>query len=262
MAKKFLDNTGLSHLINLIQGMPDDQTIGYTTETGLHVLDGSITPNKISSLQQLRYEMGLGNTLGALPIENGGTGLTSEAAIKEWLESLLDLSGGGGGSIESTFLKFNAPQTYDYYNWQQADEYCDRVTLFGDSPDVGWFSNFKSNVNYIEFPYTGTYSVSITGNLQKDSTTWTYTYIALLWNRIESSIHYTNLTSSGGRPTQSYYSDRAYDTGSLPINFVYDNISINKGETLALYFGCWGVNENKGGTLDVTNLNIQIQRLS
>ena len=109
MAKKFLDNTGLSHLIDLIQGMPDDQTIGYTTEAGLHVLDGGITPDKISSLQQLRYEMGLGNTLGALPIENGGTGLTSEAAIKEWLESLLDLSGGGGGSgdfsaVQTTFI--------------------------------------------------------------------------------------------------------------------------------------------------------------
>ena len=107
MAKKFLDNTGLSHLIDLIQGMPDDQTIGYTTEAGLHVLDGGITPDKISSLQQLRYEMGLGNTLGALPIENGGTGLTSEAAIKEWLESLLDLSGGGGGEDQAAMFSIN-----------------------------------------------------------------------------------------------------------------------------------------------------------
>lgn len=112
MAKKFLDNTGLSHLINLIQGMPDDQTIGYTTETGLHVLDGSITPNKISSLQQLRYEMGLGNTLGALPIENGGTGCSTEEQIKEWLEGLLDFAHNTGTTAGVYLTNGNGSWTF------------------------------------------------------------------------------------------------------------------------------------------------------
>ena len=156
MAKKFLDNTGLSHLIDLIQGMPDDQTIGYTTEAGLHVLDGGITPDKISSLQQLRYEMGLGNTLGALPIENGGTGLTSEAAIKEWLESLLDLSGGGGG--EFYYAQFSA----------HADSYSgNRVgTVF--EYDVyalsqQGFTPVEENYSYskLRFDHAGTYAVTI-----------------------------------------------------------------------------------------------------
>ena len=157
MAKKFLDNTGLSHLIDLIQGMPDDQTIGYTTEAGLHVLDGGITPDKISSLQQLRYEMGLGNTLGALPIENGGTGLTSEAAIKEWLESLLDLSGGGGGS-EFYYAQFSAradsisgnkvgtPFEYDV----------DALSQVGFTPIEEQYSYFT-----LRFNHAGTYVVTI-----------------------------------------------------------------------------------------------------
>lgn len=49
MTKKFLDNTGLSHLIDKIQQMPDNETIGYNTTDGLHILDGSITSNKLAS---------------------------------------------------------------------------------------------------------------------------------------------------------------------------------------------------------------------
>ena len=41
------------------------------------IADGAVTPEKISDLAELRGEMGLGNTLGALPISSGGTGVTT-----------------------------------------------------------------------------------------------------------------------------------------------------------------------------------------
>lgn len=43
------------------------------------IADGAVTPEKISDLAELRGEMGLGYTLGALPVESGGTGKTSIA---------------------------------------------------------------------------------------------------------------------------------------------------------------------------------------
>lgn len=37
----------------------------------------------MSNLQEIRKEMGLGDTLGALPVENGGTGCTNADGIKK-----------------------------------------------------------------------------------------------------------------------------------------------------------------------------------
>ena len=44
---------------------------------------GEITPDKIGDKQQLRADMGLGNTLGALPITTGGTGCTNIQDVRE-----------------------------------------------------------------------------------------------------------------------------------------------------------------------------------
>lgn len=67
MTKKFLDNTGLSHLIDKIQQMPDNETIGYNTTDGLHLLDGSITEDKIEkNFYNTIINSGGGSAPGAL----------------------------------------------------------------------------------------------------------------------------------------------------------------------------------------------------
>lgn len=62
-------------------GTPDEVTITKTADKKLAVKDGGITPEKIADLAEMRGEMGLGNTLEALAIENGGTGCTTEDAV-------------------------------------------------------------------------------------------------------------------------------------------------------------------------------------
>lgn len=47
MVRKFLDDTGLSRLISLIKGMPDDKTIEYDSVDGMRVKDGGITEGKL-----------------------------------------------------------------------------------------------------------------------------------------------------------------------------------------------------------------------
>ena len=61
----------------------DDITIGYTSDNKLQVKDEAVTPEKISDLTELRGEMGLGNTLGALPISCGGTGATTPELARQ-----------------------------------------------------------------------------------------------------------------------------------------------------------------------------------
>lgn len=58
----------------------DEVTIGINSDGNLYVKDGSIDVAKIENVQALRNEMGLGNTLSALPVANGGTGATTASA--------------------------------------------------------------------------------------------------------------------------------------------------------------------------------------
>lgn len=84
---KFMSEPGTTRLIQQIKSMPDQLTIDYDETDGLHVIDGSITANKIADkavtsnkiadFAELRGEMGLGNTLGVLDPQYGGTGRTS-----------------------------------------------------------------------------------------------------------------------------------------------------------------------------------------
>lgn len=64
MAVKYLGGVGLAQLVKRVKA---DRTLKA----------GEVTPDKIGNKQQLRADMGLGNTLGALPLTNGGTGATS-----------------------------------------------------------------------------------------------------------------------------------------------------------------------------------------
>lgn len=108
-AEKGLGSTGLERLIGRIKAyvMPDNATIerkqdgtlglksgGIQSEflsngcvttdkiassavTSDKLADGSVDIGAIADVPGLRAEMGLGNTLGALPVANGGTGATS-----------------------------------------------------------------------------------------------------------------------------------------------------------------------------------------
>ena len=64
MAVKYMGGAGLAQLVKRVKA---DRTLKA----------GEVTPDKVGNKQQLRADMGLGNTLGALPLINGGTGETS-----------------------------------------------------------------------------------------------------------------------------------------------------------------------------------------
>ena len=77
------------------------------------IQDEGVTPAKLSDLAGLRGEMGLGNTLGVLGIEFGGTGAsTAEGAISalgidQYVESVISISETvlkGSASIAKTTL--------------------------------------------------------------------------------------------------------------------------------------------------------------
>ena len=59
--------------------------------------DGNYANSGWTTIKQLRNTMGLGNTTGALPIENGGTGATTAA---DALSNLGGLSKSAGGAVE------------------------------------------------------------------------------------------------------------------------------------------------------------------
>ena len=77
------------------------------------IADGAVTPEKISDLAELRGEMGLGNTLGALPVSSGGTGVTNLDELAS-LFGLVELENNGSMSISSTYCTaFSIPQGVD-----------------------------------------------------------------------------------------------------------------------------------------------------
>lgn len=77
------------------------------------IADGAVTPEKISDLAELRGEMGLGYTLGALPVSSGGTGVTSIDELSS-LFGLVELNNNGELNISSTYCTaFSIPQGID-----------------------------------------------------------------------------------------------------------------------------------------------------
>lgn len=78
---KFLDETGLQQYTNLVQTMADGETIEYGLTLEQQVKKLSVM------LQETRAAMGLGNTLGALPVDCGGTGT---ADLSNFLEELIN----------------------------------------------------------------------------------------------------------------------------------------------------------------------------
>ena len=77
LAAGSLDENAIYLTPNSTGSLADEVTIGINDEGSLYVKDGSIDVDKIEDVQALRNEMGLGDTLGVLPIENGGTGISS-----------------------------------------------------------------------------------------------------------------------------------------------------------------------------------------
>lgn len=70
MAVKYMGGVGLAQLVKRVKA---DRTLKA----------GEVTPDKVGNKQQLRADMGLGNTLGALPITNGGTGCTNITDVRK-----------------------------------------------------------------------------------------------------------------------------------------------------------------------------------
>lgn len=81
------------------------------------IADGAVTPEKISDLAELRGEMGLGNTLGALPVSSGGTGVTSLSELTNLFRSVQTSISGSvtnedNPSISRSFSKFAIPEGF------------------------------------------------------------------------------------------------------------------------------------------------------
>lgn len=96
MASGFLDLTGLKKLVSLIQGMPDNKSLEYTSD--LHVKDGGIDDEQISSGKALVPLTGtegqvLTRTAGGVGWAKSGGNLLWEGAVNSGTISIPGSSG-------------------------------------------------------------------------------------------------------------------------------------------------------------------------
>lgn len=110
---------------------------------------GSVDIGAIADMQGLRNAMGLGNTLGALPVENGGTGVTS---LLDLLIDLLELYQGLSFSFSGGISPWTTPTS----------NYVSAPSSNFSSASTGSFTVTPGNVGAIKVPFSGSYDITLT----------------------------------------------------------------------------------------------------
>ena len=131
--------------------------------------------------QDLRNLMGLGNTTGALPIANGGTGATSESDARSKLNTVYDVAveySGNNGSKDSVFINMGANATIDgvtfprYAKGVLSTNGSNDATLYAIDTEGTLYTAFRNNGNWSKARKYGTTSL-YSGTLASGSVTLT-----------------------------------------------------------------------------------------
>lgn len=184
-----------------------------------------------SDLQNLRKEMGLGDTLGVLPIENGGTGATS---IVDNTQLYNYLTGDGVSSLtgnEPVFVKnleelseiFNVAGKqvlsvkwqYNHLSWAASGITSTNRSVAGfDTPSYSVHTNNHSNPYYNNSVMTskcqksGTYQIDITCDFYQTSGTASDTmrrqFIVTLGSNVVNVVNDSSYMSFIGSHSSSY----------------------------------------------------------
>lgn len=134
----------------LSNGCVTTDKIASSAVTSDKLADGSVETSAIASLQDLRSSMGLGNTLGVLQPENGGTGCSS---IGEFFGVLLGYISAISFSFDGSIAPWQTPTASQWLSSPSSD--------FSSAVYNG-FSVRQGNVGAIVVENAGTYVINLT----------------------------------------------------------------------------------------------------
>ena len=163
--------TALTGTSGLIHAMFDGEAGSNTAYNHIPVFNAAWADGAYFTRQQLRNVMGLGNTLGAVPVANGGTAATTAAAARTNLG--IQSSGSntafavkvGGALIQAGYADVNMP----------AQGYVDKAVTFAyaydSAPDVfmtGYTAHDSYRGAYKHFEATASKTTGFTGRAYSD----------------------------------------------------------------------------------------------
>lgn len=173
--------TALTGTSGLIHAMFDGEAGSNTAYNHIPVFNAAWADGAYFTRQQLRNVMGLGNTLGAVPVANGGTGATSAAAAR----ASLGISAGASSlKVGTTLLQWGYTGTVAYephaYHGTRVNlpiAYADRsykvfalpyVHDVGNGDSLGWMgthTNYPGGTAYFTVGFGNGTASSVNANI-------------------------------------------------------------------------------------------------
>lgn len=202
--------------------------------------DGGVSPAKVSDLAELRGQMGLGSTLGVLPVANGGTGCSS-----------LDELSSALGVKDDTFEDSYIAKVKEVYKTRMSGS-CDKIdvssstqiyveapNIKGQSVEYGFTASNESYRGVFKVTNTGVYEVEVVNTMSRIRVIAFGPYVKngrLPLDDLESNGVMNIVESNGSEITQNKtlkilleagkkYSFYAYQTSSYNASFSF---SINR----------------------------------